>query len=216
MEPLETQLLNLTPTPKSVTRRLTFAEYMEIERLSPVKHDFVGGEMIEVAGASTEHNTICGNVIGTLLLAAASVGCRVLTSDQKVYISNRIIYYPDVTIACGELLVAPGEALQNPVLICEVLSPSTAAKDRGSKFAHCRTINTLQHYVLIEQDEPSIEHWMRQSDGKWQLESEHKEIADTWLLRLNGVEIPVALADVYRFVTFPPPAPEESDEKPER
>ncbi len=203
--------------------RISFAEYMERERSSDVKHDLVDGIMVpvwptvdeegnELAGASTEHNTICGNLIIALGNALDDTGCRVLTSDQKVYIRERLSYYPDVTVACGDLMVTIGEALQNPVLIVEVLSPPMALKDRDTKFRDYRAIGSLRHYVLIDQYEPRLEHYERSPGEHWVLARELNALADEWRFDLNGTQVAISLAKVYRLVSFPPADPDEEIE----
>jgi Uma2 family endonuclease len=150
-----------------------------------------------------EHNTIAANLVAALYVALEPTGCRALGSDQKVYSSERLGYYPDVTVLCASPLVAFGEALQNPILLAEVLSASTAAHDRGTKFRHYRTIESLRHYLLIEQDAPVIEHHERAEEGYWLLRGEYTTLDDTLQLSLDGFAVSLPLTRIYRFVTFP-------------
>ena len=188
-------------------KRLTFAEYMEIERESETRHDLVKGIMIPVSGGTTTHNTICANVIRGLGNALEDTDCRAMTSDQKVYTGYRAGRYPDVVVACGDLQVAYGEALQNPVLIVEVLSDSTAFVDRGEKYREYCSIESLRHYVLIDQYHPGLEHYRRESDGDWKLTGDYVSLSDTWRFSLGGTDVAIPLAKIYRFVTFPEISP---------
>lgn len=200
---LEPQTRVLAAEEGGGTSGLTFAEYVERERASNIRHDFYSGELHEVERGTLEHNTIAANLVGALTNALETTGCRVLGSDQKIYISERVGYYPDITVLCDSPLVAFGEALQNPVLLGEVLSDSTAANDRGAKFRHYRGITSLQHYLLIEQDTPFIEHYECGEDGIWTLRGEYAALDGTLQLSLSGTPISIPLARIYRFVTFP-------------
>lgn len=208
-----------TPTHRGTLRtssakeRISFAEYMERERVSEVRHDLIEGVMVEVPGGTTEHGTICGNVIIGIGNAIEDTDCRVLTSDQKVYIRERLVYYPDVTVACGELKVAFGEALQNPICLVEVLSKSTALRDRDSKFRDYRTLESMRHYVPIDQYKPRIEHYERQENKKWVLAREYDSLDDTWEFTLGGAGIAIPLTKIYKRVSFPEADPMEAEDE---
>lgn len=184
-------------------RKLTFAEYMEIEREAETKHDLVQGVMIDVAGGTSTHGKICANVITWLNVALLDTVCSVMTSDVKVYIGRHSVRYPDVCVACGTLDVAFGESLQNPVLLVEVLSDSTEKVDRGIKAREYAVISSLRHYVLIGQNAPLIEHYERDAAGDWTLTREAHALTDTWRFDLGGVVTAIPLSRVYRLVDFP-------------
>ncbi|MBC8142872.1 MAG: Uma2 family endonuclease [Armatimonadetes bacterium] len=194
-------------------KRLTFAEYMKIERDSSIKHNFIDGVMEPVwpttnekgepmAGATTAHNTICGNLIASLHIALRGSGCRVLTSDQKVFIAGKYGYYPDVTVVCGTPEIAFGEALQNPLLIVEVLSPSTQDKDFGTKFRDYRAIATLRHYILVAQFTTNVEHWQCDENNRWSLNREHKLLEETLEFVLTATSVKVPITDIYEHIDF--------------
>jgi Uma2 family endonuclease len=180
----------------------TIADWGLFEADKERKHQLRNGEFLEMAGASYEHNVIAGNLFGELYAVLHDTDCQVLGSDQKVYIDNDNGLYPDLVIVCGEPLLHPVEALQNPVLIVEVLSPATAADDRGEKFEKYRTRPTLTHYILVEQSRPSVEHFERGESGHWTLVSEHHALTDTLSLTLGGATLTLPLAAIYRRVTF--------------
>ena len=115
--------------------------------------------------------------------------------------------YPDIVVVCGKPEIGVASALYNPFLVVEVLSPadddrpSTAADDRGSKFAKYRTRPTLTHYVLVEQDQASVEHFERGTNGLW---VQHHDLGETLTLTVNGAPVSVPLAAIYRRVEFAP------------
>ena len=181
----------------------TVADWLKFEESKDRKHELRNGEYIEMAGAAYEHNVIAGHIFGIFFVALEESDCEVLGSDQKIYIDNKNGLYPDVAIVCGEPMIAPAEALQNPVLIVEVLSPSTAADDRGEKFEKYRTRPTLKHYILTEQHRPSVEHFEKGDNGIWSLVAEHHSLDETLTITLSGATITIPLTAIYRRISFP-------------
>jgi Uma2 family endonuclease len=186
---------------------MSFAEYIEHERASDVKHHYYYGRLIEVAGATYEHNYISGNLIIALGVALNDANCGVMPSDMKVFVSQDVAYYPDVVVICAEPLITSGEALQNPVLVAEILSPSTAALDRGEKFRQYRTISSLRHYLLLEQDRPIVEHFERDNAGIWALRGEYDALEQNLELTISDHAVSLPLSKIYRNITFPAVAP---------
>ncbi len=184
------------------THPLTFAEYMAIEHKSQTKHHFEFGRMIEVAGASYEHNLLSSNVMTALRIALKGTDCRSMGGDMKIYVSENVGYYPDVCVQCGPALITYKEVLQNPILIAEVLSSSTEAFDRGRKFKQYRTIESLQHILFVEQSHASVEHYERNDAGEWLLRGEYDQLAQSVALTIDGNSITLPLSDIYEFVTF--------------
>ena len=178
-------------------RRLTEHEYLVLERAGEVKHEYVGGEMVAMAGGSPRHNAICGNVVGVLRDLLRDRPCLVLPSDQRVQVEGTGLYtYPDVSVVCGRPRFSPKDdhTLLNPVLIVEVLSESTEAYDRGAKFAHYRRLQSLQEYIVVTAGEERIEHFCRQDGGTWLL-TEVSGVDAAVELPVLGVSLP--LAEVY-------------------
>ena len=183
----------------------TVAEWAAFEETKERKHQLREGKFVGMSGATYEHNAITGDFYYALTGAVRAAGCDTLPSDQRIYIANTNGLYPDVVVVCGKPEIGVSSALYNPVLIVEVLSPSTAADDRGDKFAKYRTRPTLKHYVLVEQDRPCVEHFERGENGIWSLVAEHHDVGETLTVTLNGVAAAVPLADIYRRVSFAPP-----------
>lgn len=180
-------------------------EYLALEREAETKSEYLAGQIFAMAGASPEHNQIAFNLI-TLIGAQLRGGpCRGYTSDQRVLVSSTGLYtYPDVSVVCGNPQYTPNdpEALVNPSLIIEVLSDSTEGYDRGEKFAHYDRVESLSEFVLVAQNMPRIECFVRQESGKWLLD--HAEGLDA-SLPLVSIPCELKLADVYNRVEFPSP-----------
>ena len=150
-------------------QRLTPAEYLAIERAADYKSEFFADEMFAMAGAAPAHVLITSNVTRELGTQLKGRSCRVYPSDLRVKVSETGLYtYPDVVIVCGEQQFDDEhrDTLLNPTLIVEVLSPSTEAYDRGEKFDHYSQLESLQEYVMIAQDRPRVERYVRAVPGR--------------------------------------------------
>ncbi|HXP83509.1 MAG TPA: Uma2 family endonuclease [Bryobacteraceae bacterium] len=192
--------------------RLTPQEYLELERASEFKHEYFNGYMYPLggyamAGGSSNQAIICSNLIRELGTSLKKRPCIVTGSDLRVGVTADGPYtYPDVTVVCGEPKYADSrrDTLLNPVLIIEVLSPSTEARDRGIKATQYRTMTSLQEYALVWQGEARIELFRRQPGGPWLLS---ETVGLEGVCRFESVDCSVALSDVYDKVTFDPDAP---------
>jgi len=152
--------------------RHTYAEYLEYERDSGLKHEFEDGEIFAMAGGSRRHNALASR-ISAALEASRARGCVAFQSDQKVRVlATGKATYPDASIVCGPIEGDPadpaGATITNPTLLVEVLSPSTEQDDRGSKWQHYQLIPSLREYVLVSQTEPRIECYRRLPSGNWE------------------------------------------------
>lgn len=180
------------------------ADYLREERLSETKHEYFDGEIFAMAGASAAHNSITFAAAGLLYAALRGSKCRGFGSDLRVATGlgrDDIYTYPDLSVVCGEpqFLDANRDTLLNPVVLVEVLSPSTAAYDRGKKFERYRRIPSLREYVLLEQDRVHAEVFTRQNDNSWVMR-ELNEVGANLTLRSVGVEIP--LGTIYEGVNL--------------
>jgi len=148
---------------------MSVQEYLEFERNSPVKHEYVGGHVYAMTGASRRHSRIALNVARKLADAAEGGSCRVHQSDMKVPAPDGPFYYPDVVVACGE--EPEDEYLEDaPCLIVEVLSPNTEATDRREKLIAYRRIESLMVYLIVAQNEAAVERHHRDARGEWHAE----------------------------------------------
>jgi Uma2 family endonuclease len=146
-------------------------DYLAGEKVSPIKHEYRQGEIYAMAGAKKAHAIISGNAFALLRNHLRGSGCMPYVADVKVRIeAANCYYYPDVAVTCDERDSNTDEDfIIYPRLIVEVLSPSTAAFDRGEKFADYRTSESLQEYVLINQERVSVECFRRNAEGLWVL-----------------------------------------------
>jgi Uma2 family endonuclease len=181
---------------------LSYAEYLERERVAVTKNEYYAGEIFAMAGGSRRHNTITGNIFAALYTKLTHASCRPFLSDQRIRISQLDLgTYPDLSVVCGELegdMVDP-EAITNPCVLVEVLSPSTESYDRGKKFDFYRQFDSLEEYVLVSQQEPIVERFKRQPNGDWLL-TVYKGLEAT--LNLTSIQTDLPLQDIYRFVDW--------------
>lgn len=146
----------------------TAEEYIARERSALYKSEFHDGQIYAMTGASREHNLIAVNIAGELRDQLKKRPCEAYINDMRVKAAEaRSYHYPDIAVVCGapQFEDAHVDTLLNPTVLIEVLSPSTEAYDRGGKFTHYRKIPSLREYLLVAQDQPSIEHYVRHEDG---------------------------------------------------
>ncbi len=201
-------------------QRLTPEEYLAIENASEDKSEYYDGEMYAMSGGSFTHSVIAANIGGELYNRLRGGSCRPLSSDMRVQVPSTHLYtYPDVSVVCGAPQFAANSAntLINPILVAEVLSPSTEGYDRTTKFWHYQKIETLRDYILAAQDTPRVEHFFRQTGS---------QLPEPWLytvyegldtiLRLPSLNIELPLRAIYGHVSFekPPESPADDSDRP--
>jgi Uma2 family endonuclease len=183
-------------------RPLTPQEYLAQDRLAETRSEYCRGEIFAMSRASWEHTLIKDNLAGEARSQLKSGTCRVATSDLRVKVSASGLYtYPDIVIVCEEPQFEDKvpDTLLNPRVIVEALSNSTEKYDRGAKFVHYRQLPSLQEYVLVAQDRPLVERFVRQADSTWLLTA----FGDiTALFAFGAVPVQITLADIYSGVKF--------------
>jgi Uma2 family endonuclease len=144
-------------------------DYLELERLSPIKHEYLQGQMVAMAGASKAHVIITGNLSALLVNHLRGTGCISYATDMKVRLPlPNLFYYPDLTVTCDDRdRISDQDFILYPKLIVEVLSDSTEAFERGDKFADYKSILEFEEYVLIHQKQILVERFLRKSDSLW-------------------------------------------------
>ena len=173
--------------------------YMAWEEDQPERHEYLGGEVFAMSGGTDAHYTILGNAYAELRAALAGKPCRAFLSGMKLRVDRAdAVFYPDVFVTCDPRDRQPEASLakQHPALIIEVLSDSTAAFDRGRKFEHYQQIDTLQEYLLIEQDRKHADLFRKNSEGLWVLHP----AGEGDVVRLESVGAAVALDGLYEDV----------------
>jgi Uma2 family endonuclease len=178
------------------TGAMSPAAYLTFDRQSDVRHEYIDGQAVAMAGASRRHNLIAQNISSYLHYQLKGRPCEAYQSDMRVMIQAPLTYaYPDVSAACDPHFAdTNNDILLNPVLLIEVLSTSTEAYDRGNKFRAYRRIESLQHYLLVSQDSVYVEHYTPGDNGLWQL-AEFNQPEDT--IHLNGLSVRLPLSDIY-------------------
>lgn len=151
------------------TIHYAYAEYLALEASSNVKHEFLAGQIYAMAGGTPEHAALAAAVSGLLFGQLRGGTCRVYDADLRVRTTSGLSTYPDVTVVCGpsERADDDAQAVTNPTLIVEVLSRSTEEYDRGDKFEHYKSIDSLKQYVLVSHREHALEVWTRDARGDW-------------------------------------------------
>lgn len=189
-------------------------EYLEFERKSDVKHEWLDGRIYihpvyAMAGGSPTHSTIIFNVSGILFPQLRGKKCQAFSSDLKVRSGKMekkkglvgLFSYPDLTVVCNEpeFHDKDKDVLINPKVIIEVLSPSTEDFDRGTKFVRYQLNDSLTDYILIVQKEPRIEHHQRKKNNQWQ-QTIYTGLRETF--SIPSINARLKLSEVYDRVTF--------------
>ena len=174
--------------------KFTAAEFLNWEETQPEKHEFFAGEVFAMTEARQDHVVVSGNIYAGLKQRLRGTACRAYIADLKLHIESMdAFFYPDVMVSChaGDLKNQP--FISHPSLVIEVLSDSTAAYDRGDKFAAYRQLESLQEYVIVDIDSRRLECFRRTNDNEWLLHDYVGEI-DCELTSL-GLKLP--LADIF-------------------
>ncbi len=149
---------------------MTTADFLAWDARQIERHEFVSGEVFAMAGAEDRHVTIALNIAIALRQHLRGTPCRTFMSDMKLHVAAANSYfYPDVMVTCSEADHASSHIKSAPVLLVEVLSPSTAAYDRGEKFAHYRRLESLQEYMLVDIDTRRTDLYRKGADAMWVL-----------------------------------------------
>jgi len=176
--------------------RYTAEKYLSLERSATVKSEFHDGQIYAMTGASRAHNLITINIARELSQQLKQRPCEAYVNDMRVKAAKaRSYHYPDIAVVCGtpEFEDAQVDTLLNPTLLIEVLSPSTEAYDRGSKFSHYRKIASLREYLLVTQDQPGIERYLRQGEVWIMSEAQGLEAA----VSLESIDCQLSMREVY-------------------
>lgn len=176
---------------------LPIEQYLQWEEKQEEKYEYVNGSIYVMAGASESHVSITTNCAAIILSHLRGSNCKVFPSDMKTLIeSKNIYYYPDILVTCDERDRLNKKHKSYPCLIIEVLSNSTEAKDRGVKFANYQTIESLQEYVLINQQEPRVEVFRRTDRKFWLLQTYTKGE----MIELQSIKLKISIDAIYESI----------------
>lgn len=181
-----------------VKRRWTVEEYLAYEVQTGIKHEYIDGEIYAMSGGSGDHALIMMNCGAELNLQLRGSQCRVYSSDLKVKISATKYVYPDLSVVCGDAEYADEQRsiLLNPTLVVEVVSPSSASYDRGSKLDFYQSIASIQAYLILEQESAKAHLYSREGE-KWLFQSFSGVDA---VVPLPAISCHLAMDEVYRGV----------------
>jgi len=178
---------------------MTVDEYFRFEETSPVKHEYVAGDVYAMSGTTARHDRIATNVLVRLSLAARSGRCDVFSDSMRVQVAGDRYYYPDVTVVCTPV-AGSDIVVRNPCVVVEVTSPSTARIDHGEKLDAYRSIPTLQAYLIIDHRRRRVERHARDAQiGAWQRE----EILGEGGVRVPCLDVELTLDEIYERVELP-------------
>ncbi|MCI5151332.1 MAG: Uma2 family endonuclease [Candidatus Electrothrix sp. MAN1_4] len=182
-------------------------EYLNIERRSTHRSEYVDGEMFAMAGATRQHNRISSNLVSEINQHIKSGDCNIYSSDLRVHVpSTGYFTYPDIVITCGkeEWTDTHNDVLVNPLVIIEILSDSTASIDRGKKFEQYRELASFVEYLLIEQRTPHIEQYILYDAQEWRYRTIRG--IDEQII-IQAIDCTLLLCDIYHKVdVLPQPA----------
>ena len=185
---------------------VTPEEYLAMEEVAEEKHEYYQGEIFAMAGASSRHNLIAGDIYTQMNLRLSPKSCTPYMTDMRLWIkANGLFTYPDLMVICGEpeFYKERDDVVVNPVVIIEVLSKSTGEYVRGDKFKLYRGIPTLQEYIVINQYSIHVEQYYLEAPKKWAF-VEYDQLTD--ILHFAKIDFQISLQDIYRRVKFEPRA----------
>jgi len=189
-------------------RRYTLEEYIELDKNSEEKYEYFNGEVFAMAGGSPDHARISLNVCTALIQKLRGRECEAFNGEMRIKVPAAFPYrYPDASVVCGAPIfdeIQGQVMLVNPILMIEVLSPSTAAYDLGEKFTAYQSIETFQEYLLISQDRPLVIQHVRQPKKKWlrtDIEGVDSEVA------FESINATLTLREICERVNFQPEEP---------
>lgn len=177
-------------------------EYLALEEVAEYKSEYIDGEIVPMAGGSTNHNQIALNFSTELNFAFKKLDYRVFMSDVRLWIPQQRIYtYPDVMVVVGEPEYYNNrtDTITNPRVIIEVLSPSTKKYDSSKKFEAYRTIPTFEEYLLLDQTRRYIEHFSKTDNKRWSF-CDYDESDEA--ITLASISFEISLVDIYNKVNF--------------
>lgn len=182
--------------------KLTPEEYLDFERKAEERHEYFDGEIFAMSGAKRNHNKISTNLSGLVWQHLKGKNCESYSNDMRVFVPATGLYtYPDLVVVCGEPQFQNDtfDTLLNPVLLIEVLSDSTESYDRGRKFQHYRSIESLQEYILVSQAEARVEKYVRHGDGFWLLS---EAVGLDSEIEFSSIECQIPLSEIYDKIDF--------------
>lgn len=175
----------------------TFAEYLQLEEMSPIRHEFLDGQVWAMAGGTADHSAIAVNVQTLLNVRLRGRRCRVFNTDFRIRVeATGLGTYPDGSVICGAVEYDPGDdslrTAVNPIVLIEVLSPTTEKYDRGEKLDHYKQIPSVREIVLVAHDDRRVDLWRRTARGWTQLVFREEEA-----VQLDSLDCSLPVDEIY-------------------
>jgi Uma2 family endonuclease len=183
--------------------KLTIEEYLEMEEKSDEKHEYYKGEIFAMSRPKLDHVRVVMNMVALLMGKLRGSGCEVFATDLRVYVeSEELLTYPDLSIVSGESITWKNDDwnLMNPSVIVEVLSKTTMAYDRGTKFELYKGLASLREYILVDSRSVLVEQFCKDGDGRWSWKK-YDQWTDSIVVETVGVGL--TLGEIYENVRFP-------------
>lgn len=180
---------------QTATKKYTQEEFLALEEISNEKHEFFQGEIFAMMGGTFQHARISGNIFAALHIKLRGKSCQPTNSDMCISTPSGLLTYPDISVFCGKPELSDNQrVLLNPVLLVEVLSPSTRHYDQIDKFALYRSIITFSDYLLVDSEKIYVEHFRKIENNEWILH-EYTNLAEH--IYFNTIREFLALQEIY-------------------
>ena len=179
------------------------ATYLKLDEQSETRLELIGGQTVAMAGASDTHNDVSAEIVTAMNIALRGSGCRATPADLRVHVEETgDNFYPDVVVRCKDAEFHPSlpHTLLTPIILVEVLSPSTEKKDRENKLTAYQNIPSLQHYLLVSQDRVLVHQYARADESRWEFRAYH------WRREIIEFDLPafsLAVGDIYYDIAVP-------------
>lgn len=174
-------------------QKLTLAEYIEWENAQPDRNEYVRGEVFAMVGGRRSHGRVVSNLNRRLSEAVEGTSCQVFCESMKLQVAADSILYPNVFVTCDRDDLRTEQVFKSPIVVVEVLSPSTQAYDRGLKFVLYRGLPSLREYVLIDVDARRVEAFRVGTDGLWVLH----DMSGLASLAIPAIDATIAMTEVF-------------------
>lgn len=172
---------------------MTAEEYLALEEVSEVKHEYVAGHVYAMSGGTLAHDAVGNNVRALIRAHVRGSRCRLFGPDVILRVSPEVYYYPDALVVCDDAIDLSVREVRTPRLIVEVLSGSTEANDRGAKFMSYQTLDTFEEYLLVDARRRSVERFRRGERRLWI----YQQYAPHASVSLETIGLTCAMADFY-------------------
>ncbi|PSB03323.1 Uma2 family endonuclease [Merismopedia glauca] len=180
------------------------SEYLAWEEQQIYKHEYLNGEAYAMSGGTLGHNQVAVNLVAMLRSYLRGRGCKVFVNDVKVQVTIKGPYfYPDLVVTCEERDFQSQKLIRHPVLVIEILSPSTESFDRGEKFRQYRQMSSLKDYILIDPQKINVECYRLNEKDKWELTSYFaEELSNSLLVEFPCINFECPISAIYEDVEF--------------